>query len=72
MHITTTTCSWCHTGNTLDRKYCQQCGHEAHVSRMACQCPDCMNPPALPTEQEIADLLAYFDRKRDRNEAAHD
>jgi hypothetical protein len=34
-------CSWCHAWNPATERYCQECGHEAHVPRMCCRCPRC-------------------------------
>jgi hypothetical protein len=36
-------CSWCHAMNPTTRRYCRECGHEAHVARMECRCPKCVD-----------------------------
>lgn len=37
----TTSCSWCHQGNPLSRRYCKRCKHEAHLPRALCRCVKC-------------------------------
>lgn len=34
-------CSWCDTLNPLTRRWCQQCGHAAHLARAYCDCASC-------------------------------
>ena len=38
---TSTTCSWCHASTPLTDRFCQQCSHDAHLSRVSCRCPRC-------------------------------
>jgi hypothetical protein len=51
---TTTSCGWCHAMNPTTERFCKECGHEAHVSRMLCRCPRCSRRPQTdlgdPTE----------------------
>jgi hypothetical protein len=42
MTITSRSCSWCHRMNDADSRFCQECGHEAHVARLACRCRQCV------------------------------
>jgi hypothetical protein len=52
-------CSWCHTMNPAAERYCVECGHEAHVCRLDCNCSRCLcgragnHAPAA-----LADLIA--------------
>jgi hypothetical protein len=34
-------CSWCHNLVDIGVQYCPQCGHNAHVPRIRCDCPEC-------------------------------
>jgi hypothetical protein len=36
-----TSCSWCQQMHDSSQRYCSHCGHQAHVSRIACQCQRC-------------------------------
>ncbi len=48
-------CSWCHEMNSAAERYCQSCGHEAHVCRMDCRCKQCLNAfrqTLFPPKQE--------------------
>jgi len=55
-------CSWCHASNPDTVRWCQGCGHAAHVARMACDCPQCQRgsgcdhagPRAREEEQDKA------------------
>ena len=38
---TFTSCGWCHAMNPTTERFCKECGHEAHVSRMLCRCTRC-------------------------------
>ena len=38
---TSTSCGWCHAMNPVAERFCKECGHEAHVSRLLCRCPRC-------------------------------
>jgi hypothetical protein len=49
-------CSWCRTLNPDTARWCAQCGHAAHKSRMACDCPQCTTRlPLTPPEAPNAD-----------------
>lgn len=42
--ITSISCSWCHTMNTLVegvKNLCRHCGHRADKCRLECDCPQC-------------------------------
>lgn len=43
-------CGWCHTLNPTTVRFCQRCGHEAHVARMRCRCPGCTTHPGELTQ----------------------
>lgn len=44
----TGSCSFCHAMNAIETRFCAECGHEAHVARMDCQCPQCARPDPMP------------------------
>jgi hypothetical protein len=39
--IISSSCSWCHEINPVERHYCHSCGHEANQPRMFCECYRC-------------------------------
>jgi hypothetical protein len=58
-------CGWCHAMNPTTERFCKECGHEAHVSRMLCHCPRCApqapraEPSGVTTAAEaVATILA--------------
>jgi hypothetical protein len=36
-------CGWCHTENDRNDRSCRSCGHDVGVSRLACQCYQCVD-----------------------------
>jgi len=56
--LVSTMCSWCHSMNLVTDQSCRTCGHDAHVARWLCGCPQCQclipvppPSPAAPEEQ---------------------
>jgi hypothetical protein len=50
---TFTTCSHCHAENEVEVISCWRCGHDAHVPRIRCQCPQCIGYEQLPNYGEL-------------------
>jgi hypothetical protein len=57
-------CGWCHALNPATERYCKDCGHEAHVSRMECRCPRCTRVPEPIAEQDVEAVLAELRRRQ--------
>jgi hypothetical protein len=69
-------CSWCHTMNTLVpgvRNLCRHCGHRADLCRLDCDCPQCaglFSPPRVPlTPEDVDAMLNLLDRDRKGGES---
>jgi hypothetical protein len=54
-------CSWCHQENPIDHIFCGGCGHQAHLPRMACDCPRCNRPRRPEARNKREDLLEEAD-----------
>jgi hypothetical protein len=59
---TTTNCSWCHKMGTPGTP-CTDCGHTVGLSRMACDCHQCVS--ALERAQEEHDRIEALRLARD-------
>ena len=35
-------CSWCHRMNFATTRFCENCGHSAHLARLNCACNRCV------------------------------
>ena len=64
--LTSSSCSWCHRMNPVTTQFCEGCGHQAHASRLDCQCGRCTlgrrraatMPTPVPLTEEIARMIA--------------
>ena len=64
--LTSCSCSWCHRMNPVTTQLCEGCGHQAHASRLDCQCGRCTlgrrraatMPTPVPLTEEIARMIA--------------
>jgi|GEM_PF-3191096 len=64
--LTSRSCSWCHHMNPITMQFCEGCGHQAHASRLDCQCNRCtLNrrraatmPTPVPLTDDIVRMLA--------------
>ena len=52
--IVSRSCGFCHTVNPSTERWCRECGHEAHVARLACRCG---RPGCLPRVQLAGELV---------------
>ena len=66
-------CTCCGEVNGQEVHYCRQCGHEAHVALLECQCQRCMDRDGtlLLTSSLGERNLVVLDRKRWRNKRQH-
>lgn len=66
--LTSRSCSWCHRMNPTTVQFCADCGHQAHASRLDCQCGRCVlgrrhaatTPAPVPLTGEIARMVAMI------------
>jgi len=54
--VTKRSCSFCHELNDEAQDLCLACGHQAHVPRLACSCPQCSKPLKLTASSVLHDL----------------
>jgi hypothetical protein len=66
MMLMSRSCSWCGRMNSTTVQFCEDCGHQAHASRLDCQCGRCVlgrrraaiTPAPVPLTDEIARMVA--------------
>ena len=66
-------CSWCDRMNFATTRFCEKCGHSAHLPRLCCECPRCATArrraastaPPVPLPAILAAALAALRARAD-------